>query len=517
MNAGRYEERMRFERLMQSITKNGRLMTLGHLLEWASLRYGRQPALMCEGQEISYVDLFKRACMFAERLKAQGVKPGDRVLIWLENSIELYIAYFGVLQTGAIAALLNVYLTEHELAHIINDAQAQIIVTENAFVERLKGLFDHITVLLKEEVILLNEPIVVQDCKVYDKNADLLTVLLYTSGTTGLPKGVMLSSTNALTNAMQGIARQEFKQCKILCVLPLFHTFAQNTCIWTALLYGCTVIVVPKVERRYILHALEKKPQVFFGVPALFGLLCLMRNAPIAEIELFIAGGDALPDKIRSAFALIYNRKICNGYGLTETGPLISIDFDDNTEPTNCTGTPCIDVQVEMRDEQGKSLRQGAIGRLWVKGPNVMLGYYNAPEATALAIQDGWFDTGDLAYINRRGKIVISGREKDLIINKGFNIYPQEIENVLLSHPDVLRAAVIGKEDAAGEVPIAVVQVRADNPKIQEELKKRCREQLAAYKIPKEFIIMKTDPPLTATGKINKKALKQKLYADEKN
>lgn len=516
MNGVSYKERMRFEGLMQSIKKNGKLMTLGHLLEWASLRYGRHTAIICEGQEITYTDLFKRACMFAERLKAQGVQPGDRVLVWMENSIELYIAYFAVLQIGAVVALLNVYLTEHELKHIVQDAQAKVIVTEKLFLDRLQGLSDTIVVLLKEDAISLVEPIVVGDCKVYDKPADELTVLLYTSGTTGLPKGVMLSSTNALTNAMQGIARQEFKQCKVLCVLPLFHTFAQNTCIWTSLLYGCTVIVVKKVERRYILEALEKKPQIFFGVPALFGLLCLMKNAPISEIELFIAGGDALPDRIRSAFSLIYNRKICNGYGLTETSPVISIDFDDMTEPTNCAGTPCVDEQVEIRDSEGNQVRRGAVGQLWVKGPNVMLGYYNAPEATEKVMKDGWFDTGDLAYINRRGKIVISGREKDLIKNKGFNIYPQEIENVLQSHPDVLRAAVIGKEDPAGEVPIAVVQVRADNPNIVEELKKRCREQLAAYKNPKEFIIVKSDPPLTATGKINKKALKQKLYADEK-
>lgn len=515
MNVVPYEERERFNRLMNSIKKNGTLMTLGHLLEWASFRYGRQIAIICQEQEISYVDLFKRACMFAERLKAQGVQPGDRVLVWVENSIELYIAYFGVLQTGAVVALLNVYLTEYELEHIVQDAQAKVIVTEKSFSNRLQTVADKASILFKEDVISLTEPISVGDCKVFDKPADDLTVLLYTSGTTGLPKGVMLSSTNALTNAMQGIARQQFKQCRVLCVLPLFHTFAQNTCIWTALLYGCTVIVVPKVERRQILQALEKKPAVFFGVPALFGLLCLMKNAPLGEIELFIAGGDALPDRIRAAFSLIYNRKICNGYGLTETSPVISIDFDDVTEPTNCTGRPCVDIQIEIRDASGSILDQGKVGQLWVKGPNVMLGYYNAPEATAKVMRDGWFDTGDLAYINKRGKIVISGREKDLIKNKGFNIYPQEIENVLLSHPDVLRAAVIGKEDPAGEVPVAVVQIRAENPHIVEELKKRCREQLAAYKNPKEYIIVKTDLPLTATGKVNKKALKQNLYAEK--
>ncbi len=508
-------ERERFNILIASITQNDNLMTLGHLLEWAANKYGDKIALMCRDEKISYNHLFARACMFSELLREKGIKSGDSVLVWLENSIEFYIAYFGVLQIGAVVAPLNVYLTERELDHIIKDAHAQLIVTSESFLERLDKAHADIPVLLKEKVVNLDQPITLNSCKIVDKDPDALTLLLYTSGTTGLPKGVMISSSNALINAMQGIARQEFKQCRVLCVLPLFHSFAQNACIWMPLLYGCTVIVVPKVDRRLILEGLQKKPDIFLGVPALYGLMCLMKTAPISGVELFICGGDALPDKIRSAFSLIYNRKICNGYGLTETSPLLSVDLDDMTEPTSCVGTPCTDVQVQIRDDQANILPHGKIGQLWVKGPNVMLGYNNAQEATDKVLKDGWFDTGDLAYINARNKIVITGREKDLIIHKGFNIYPQEIENVLLSHADVMRAAVVGKPDAAGEVPVAILQVRAENPKLVPELKKRCREQLAPYKIPKEFIMVRKDPPLTATGKINKKQLKKQLFGDE--
>lgn len=509
------KERARFDKLIASITQNGSLMTLGHLLEWAAEQYGDKVALICRDEQITYKHLFSRACMFSQLLREKGINSGDSVLVWLENSIEFYIAYFGVLQIGAVVAPLNVYLTERELDHIIKDAHARLIVTSESFLERLQKVHTDIPVLLKEKQIRLKDPITVPTCTIVDKDPDDLTLLLYTSGTTGLPKGVMLSSSNALINAMQGIARQEFHQCRVLCVLPLFHSFAQNACIWMPLLYGCTVIVVPKVDRRLILEGLEKKPDIFLGVPALYGLMCLMKTAPISQIELFICGGDALPDKIRSAFSLIYNRKICNGYGLTETSPLISVDLDDMIEPTSCVGTPCTDVQVEIRDEQGNVLPYGKIGQLWVKGPNVMLGYHNAQEATDNIIKDGWLDTGDRAYINERCKIVITGREKDLIIHKGFNIYPQEIENVLLSHPDVMRAAVVGKPDAAGEVPIAILQVRAENHKLIPELKKRCREQLAQYKMPKEFITVRKDPPLTATGKINKKLLKKQLFEHE--
>ncbi len=507
-------ELKRYTGWIDKLTIDGKLMSLGHLLEWAVKEHGNHIALECQDQMISYEALYQRACMFGQLLKSQGIRSGDAVLVWLENSIEFYIAYFGVLQIGAIVAPLNVYLTEHELDHIIKDANGKLIVTSKPFMDRLKEVRNHVPILLVEDTIDLDGQITMQECTIPDKDPDELTLLLYTSGTTGLPKGVMISSTNALVNACQGIARQDFPRCRVLCVLPLFHSFAQNACIWAPLLYGCTVIIVPKIDRRLILEGLAKKPDIFLGVPALYGLLCLMKNAPIGNIELFICGGDALPDKIRSAFALVYNRKIANGYGLTETSPFIAVDLDDVTEPTSCVGRPCVHMQVEVRDEQGKVLSDGEIGVLWVKGPNVMLGYYNAPERTAEILKDNWFDTGDLVYINERGKIVISGREKDLIIHKGLNIYPQEIENVLLTHPDVMRAAVLGKPDSAGEIPIAVVQMRAENPKIETELLKMCKEKLAAYKIPRGFVMVRKDPPLTATGKINKKALKKQLFQD---
>jgi long-chain acyl-CoA synthetase len=273
---------------------------------------------------------------------------------------------------------------------------------------------------------------------------------------------------------------------------------------------------VRKIDRRLILEGLAKKPDIFLGVPALYGLLCLMKTAPIENIRLFVCGADALPDRIRSSFALVYNRKIANGYGMTESSPFISVDLEDITEPTNCVGRPCVNLDVQIRDEQGTVLPQGSVGQLWVKGPNIMLGYYNAQEQTNEVLKNGWLNTGDLAYINKHEKIVISGREKDIIKNKGLMIYPQEIENVILGHADVLRVGVIGKPDEAGEVPIAIVQIRADNPVIESQLLKLCKERLAPYKVPKGFIIIRHDPPLTATGKMNKKALKKEYLKDEK-
>lgn len=506
----------RFEQQMSKITKNGKLMSLGHLLAYAAEHHGTHIALETQTHHISYESLYKRACMFSLLLKEKGIKEGDAVLVWLENSIEFYIAYFGVLQIGAIVAPLNVYLTEHELTHIIHDADAKLVVTAQEFCTRLKEGSNQVPIMLIEDTINLDGPITMEQFEIAEKDPDALTLLLYTSGTTGLPKGVMISSSNALNNACQAIARMDVPQCRVLCVLPLFHSFTQNACVWTPLLYGCTIILVRKIDRHLILAGLAKKPDIFLGVPALYGLLCLMKTAPIENIRMFICGADALPDRIRSSFALIYNRKIANGYGMTESSPFIAVDLDDVTEPTSCVGRPCVHLDVEIRDGEGKPVADGVVGQLWARGPNIMLGYYKAPEQTSKVLKDGWLDTGDLAYINKHGKIVISGREKDIIKNKGLMIYPQEIENVILGHPDVLRAAAIGKPDEAGEVPIVIVQIRTENPEIEAQLLRLCKERLAPYKVPRKFIIIRHDPPLTATGKINKKQLIKQYVEDVK-
>lgn len=277
-----------------------------------------------------------------------------------------------------------------------------------------------------------------------------------------------------MTNVVQMIARVGLWQGeRIFGVLPLFHSFAQSICVWATLFVGCTVIVVPNINRRDILQGLEQKPTFFCGVPALYGLLCLLKTAPLDSVKCFVSGGDALSDKIRAAFALIYGRKICNGYGLTETAPLVSVDLRDQTELTSNVGRAVCGITTSIRDERGNVLLNGEIGELWVKGDNVMLGYYNESEMTAKVLTDGWLHTGDLAYIDKNNTIVITGRVKDLIIHKGFNIYPQEIENIIMSHASVIRTGVIGRNDPqVGQVPIAYVQLREEQEGIEQELKK---------------------------------------------
>ena len=180
---------------------------------------------------------------------------------------------------------------------------------------------------------------------------------------------------------------------------------------------------------------LHYKPTIFVGVPALFGVLCLLKTAPLDSISYFFSGGDALPDKIRAAFSLVYRRKICSGYGTTEASPVVSVDMEDVAEPTSCTGKPLVGVECAIKDETWNTLPANEIGQLWLKGDTIMLGYYNAPEINKEAFKDGWFATGDLAYFDDNHKLVITGRIKDLIVNKGIKIYPQEVENVILLSP----------------------------------------------------------------------------------
>lgn len=505
------QEALRFEKYKELIHEDGTILSASKLLQRAAQRFADNVALIFKDKTIGYKELYFRACLFSNTLSAAGIKPRDRVLLMVENSIEFYIAYFGIWQTGAVIAPLNIFLKDAELAHIVQDAQPALVVTTSDRKAAFAAL--GVTTILTTEDLDISTPVpsILPEYHITTLHPDEMVALLYTSGTTGFPKGVMLSSKNIMSNILQGGARipLDFGQ-RVFGVLPLFHSFAQFACVWASMLTGCTVILVPKIDRRAILDGIIHRPTVFLGVPALYGLLCLLKRVDLSSVEYFISGGDVLPDKIRMGFELIYRRKLCNGYGLTETTPVLAVDLDDELSPTSCVGKPLLGVSCSVRDDKGNELPQGEIGVLWVKGDNVMLGYYNAPDKTAEVLQNGWFNTGDFAKIDARGRIIICGREKDLIIHKGLNIYPPEIENVIMMHKAVIAVGVIGKEDEeSGQIPIAYVQVRKKVDGLEKELRDLCNQHLANYKIPRQFVVVE-DLPLTTTGKVDKKVLRKK-------
>lgn len=487
---------------------------VGCLLQRAARDYPQTTALISEEGSYTYHTLYEQAAALSCQLIERGIKPRDRILLFMHNSAAYYVAYFASMQVGAVIAPLNIFLREQELAHIIADATPALIICSTELLETVhKASPDKLLPPVMTEKDILSLPATPQSAPFDPICLDVneMAALLYTSGTTGLPKGVMLSSHNIMSNVVQGLSLFHVAQKdRILAVLPLFHSFAQNTYIWAPFFVGACVIIVPKIERRYILKAFAYKPTIVAAVPAFYGLLCLLREVPVASCRIFISGGDALPDKIRAGFSLLYRRKICSGYGLTETSPFVAACLDDQAMPANTIGRPLPGIECLLKDEQGNEVKPGMIGQLWLKGPNIMLGYYNAPEATADVLRDGWLSTGDLAYLDAQGRLVISGRYKDLIIHKGFNVYPQEIENVLASHPQVIRAAVIGVADeASGQVPVAYVQLKEQGSpsEIEQELKQLCERMLAPYKVPRSFICSTESLPTTATGKIDKKLL----------
>lgn len=516
MNIISVSERQLYDNLYKQITSlNGSIMNVGQLLFYAAQKYPSNTVLIFQDRAITYKQLFYYASAFAQKLKEKGVKPRDRVLLFFENSIEFYVGYYAIVQNGAVVAPLNTFLKERELQHIINDAQPTMMVASQALLDKL--VQDHIDTkvpVITEAEMDITSPVdetMLQAVPAY-LEPDQMAALLYTSGTTGLPKGVMLSSKNILTNCIQTLARFGLvTEERVFGVLPFFHSFAQNICVWQTLLAGCTVIIVPRIERRHILEGLIHKPTVFVGIPALFGLMCLLKNADLSSVKYFASGGDALPDRIRGGFELIYQRKIGAGYGLSETSPVLTADLEDITEPTDSVGSPLIGVAIEVRDEQGVVVPNGIIGQIWVKGDNIMLGYYNEPEKTAATIKNGWLDTGDLGYFNVRGKLIVTGRIKDIIVNKGFKIYPQEIENVIQMDPSVIRVGVIGEPDeAAGEIAVAYVQIKTTVPDIEKRLRELCERHLAAYKVPRKFVCSTEQLAVTGTGKVDKKVLRKR-------
>lgn len=524
-----------FNKIKNDFIKNGDLTYAGELLKIAYEKYPNNIALIQQDQSLTYKEFYFRSILFSQKLKASGIKPRDKILIYSENSIAFYIAYFAIWQIGAIAVPVNIFLHTKELSYIIKDSEPVTIICSNLLRSNIEDLvtqnyLDKIPTIFTNQDIDFTSPFpetatdgseteeiasnakLLANFEVERLATDELCLLLYTSGTTGTPKGIMLSSRNIMTNTIQAYARFNLMGLsdkeRFFCVLPLFHVFAQNACLWLPLITGSTIIIVQKIDRKLILDGLKHQPTLFLGFPALYGLLCMMKTAPLDSVKVFVSGADMLPDKIRQAFGMVYGRKICAGYGLSEASPIVAVNYCNNAIPTHFVGRPLAGLECDIRDEYGNSLPRGTVGHLWIRGENIMLGYYKSPATTEKVLVNKWLNTGDLGLVDNRGYLAISGRVKDIIIHKGFNIYPAEIENVLLRHPDVFKAAVVGKEDSdSGQIPVAFVAVKTKNTGIETALRSLCSSNLAAYKVPRKFVCVE-DLPMNSTGKVDKKQLR---------
>ncbi len=506
------------------------MLNLAAMLDQSSRRDPGKVALILDDYRLRYAELNGAANKIANALTAFGIEPGDKVAIMLPNTPHFPISYYGILKTGATVVPLNVLFKAGEVQYHLDDSDAKVLIAWEGFLSEaaagfLKAESCHKLVVVQAPGSTAELPagavsfnqLMAEQGPVFDTmptSPDDTAVILYTSGTTGRPKGAELSHFNMFSNALAGVEKLLYvKSDEIgLAVLPLFHSFGQ-TCVMNALIYmGATITMLPRFEPLKAMEIIQRDKVTYFaGVPTMYFYLLNHPEAgkyDLSTLRLCISGGSSMPVEVMHAFNKRFNVTILEGYGLSETSPIASFNHLDRPTKPGSIGTPIWGVEMRVVDPVGKPLASGELGEIAIRGHNVMKGYYKRPEATAEAIRRGWFHSGDLARVDEDGYFFIVDRVKDMIIRGGFNVYPREIEEVLYGHPAVAEAAVIGiPEPALGEEVKAVVAFKPGQSATEEEIIDYCRERLAAYKYPRSVEIRESLPK-TATGKILKRELK---------
>lgn len=493
--------------------------------------YPKKVAVIYKADSLNYQALQRKINSLACAFLHLGMKKGDKVGILLRNSTEFIIAYLAATKIAAVVVPLNFLLKPEEIVCILNDSETVILVTNSNFGEPIRNLRSNLPKLKifiytdfvkrKDEIFSFAE--LLQTEEEFEKiptAADDLASIIYTSGTTGKPKGVMLTHRNFLANVYSCQQTIELKKNdRVLCLLPMFHSFAWAVCVLLPLLTGLTTIIVESVHPfTRVLQAIYKhKVTIFVAVPPVFSALDRLPSFIrfFNPVRLCISGAAALPVEILTKFEKKFRIPLLEGYGLTEASPVVSLNPLGKSKP-GTVGLPIFGVEVKIVNEEGRDLPLGKEGELCVKGENVMKGYYRLPEETAATIlPGGWLRTGDVAKIDSDGYIHILDRKKDLIIVKGINVHSCEIENVILTHPAVAETAVIGIPDGTGDEIIKAYcilkeKIRRSKELIKKEIISLCKEKIAFYKVPKE-IIFSEELPKTTLGKIAKKELRKSV------
>ena len=470
--------------------------------------------------EISYGALEVLSAKVATLLEQRGVKAGDRVALISPNLPQMPPIYYGILRHGAIVVPLNPLLKAREVAYHLQDSGASLAFAwEGVMAEVAAGAAEAGTEIIPIDAnfMALVSPLEPRH-EVAEAAKDDTAVILYTSGTTGKPKGAELTHENLRSNAEVSVALFDSQDGDVIFGgLPFFHIFGQTCALNSAVMAGATVTLLPRFDPVKALEIIARdKVTIFEGVPSMY--IALLRapgreNYDLSSLRLAASGGSALPVEILHEFESTFNATLLEGYGLSETSPVVSFNQTDGIRKPGSVGTVVTGAQLRVIDESGADVEPGAVGEIAVAGPYVMKGYWNNPEATAAAIPDGWFRTGDLGRCDGDGVFFIVDRKKDMILRGGYNIYPREIEEVLYEHPAVAEAAVLGMpDDAHGEEVCAVVALKegaagAENPEsLAMEIQEFVKERVAAYKYPRKIKIVDALPK-GPTGKILKREI----------
>ena len=490
-------------------------MNLAAILSDAAAQGPERLAVKLDDYELSYGLLEQAAMRVWGLLRAHGVEPGDRVALMLPNVPYFPAIYYGVLAAGAIAVPLNVLNKRREVEYYLRDCGAKLMFVWHDFAGEAQPAgaasgCETITVVPGEfeQTLFACEPAEGP----IPREPDDTAVLLYTSGTTGRPKGAELTHANLLSNCTA--SRDLFTLdagVVMLGALPLFHSFGQTCAMNSCVLAGGLLTLLPRFEPGKALEIIERdRVSVFVGVPSMYGA---MLNLPdhdrydTSALRVCGSGGASMPVELMRGFEQAFSCEILEGYGLSETSPVASFNHPDRERKPGSVGTPIAGVEMRVVDEADHDLPAGEIGEIVVRGANVMKGYWNRPEATAEAMRGGWFHTGDLARVDSEGYFFIVDRKKDMIIRNGFNVYPREVEEVLYEHPAVREAAVVGvPHDQYGEEVGAAIALKQDASATVDELRDFVRERVAAFKYPRQIWIV-DELPKGPTGKILKREI----------
>jgi long-chain acyl-CoA synthetase len=522
---------------------------LSGVLADCAARSPQRPALTLGEKTITYAELDAAASALATSLVEQGVQPGDRVALWIPNVPQFVIGYFAILRAGAVVVPVSTLLGLNEVSYILEDSGAVALIAAHVFNDitaQLPGKVES----LRRVIVWGPKPPTAADGNVGDRQRNSeqhefrrqspespvldfdalcareaepgalrpsgggeLAVLIYTSGTTGRPKGAMLTHRNLLSNARAcADAIDVNADDRFLTVLPLFHSFGATVCMILPIILGAHSVLLPRFNPTEVLQALSGyKISVFAGVPAMYGVLMSVRDTAglsFEALKLCVTGGAPCPPPLITAFRERFGALLIEGYGPTEASPVVSVNPPSGLHKIGSTGLPVSGVEVRIADEGGNTLPVGEVGEVCVRGPNVMRGYWQAPEATAEAIRDGWLFTGDMGRLDEDGYLYIVDRKKDMIIVSGMNVYPREVEDVIYELPAVADCAVIGEpSERRGEDVKAYVVLKEGQRLTEEEVLAHCREHLASFKAPRS-VVFAGDLPRSGTGKILKRALR---------
>ena len=490
---------------------------LATILTDTATRHGDGTAYRLDDVAVPWKAVDDASARVAGLLRAKGVEPGDRVGIMLPNVPYFPTVYYGVLRAGAVVVPMNVLLKGREVTFYLQDPEAKAVFAWHQFAgEAEKGAqeagADVVTVAPGEFEQLLGGAEPVRD--VADRTEQDTAVILYTSGTTGTPKGAELTHGNLSANAQVCIdtlfAMDESDV--LLGALPLFHSFGQTVCLNCAALVGATLTFIPRFDPGKALEIIQRdKVTMFAGVPTMYAA---MLHHPehdrydTSTLRLCVSGGAAMPVEVLRGFEQAFNCKILEGYGLSETSPVASFNHPDRERKPGSIGTPLQGVEMKVVDEDGNDVPQGEVGEIAIRGHNVMKGYWRRDDATREVMREGWFHTGDMAQVDEDGYFFIVDRKKDMIIRGGYNVYPREIEEVLYQHPAIREAAVIGiPHESLGEEVGACVVLKEGQDIGVEELQAFVKQEVAAYKYPRR-IWFADELPKGPTGKILKREIK---------